>query len=158
MSIRMITRALPILLTGAMLAAPAFAQTAAPAATPAPAPAPVTAAPGKASAAVERRITELHSKLKITPAEQASFDGFANVMRANAEHMDVMVARRQETNGTASAVEQMQIYGDMAQAHAEDMHKLVPAFASLYNSLTPAQQKLADQSFRQMPRPPRSHG
>jgi hypothetical protein len=145
MSIRLIRRTAPVLLAGALLAGPGYAQTPA---TPAAASA-APAAPTHRDTMVETRITELHKTLKITPAEQKPFDDFAAVMRANAQHMDELVRARQQSSATATAVDQMHAYGDMAQAHAEDMQKLVPAFATLYDALSPAQKKLADQSFRQ---------
>ncbi len=75
---------------------------------------------------VERRITELHSKLKITAAEQKPFDDFAQAMRDNAHRMDDLVAKRRAA-ATATAVDQMKAYADLAQAHAEEVHASVAA-------------------------------
>ena len=130
-----------------LLAAP-FAQTAA--AQPATAAAANSATkPSSRDAAIEKRIADLHSRLKITPAEQKPFDDFAQVMRDNAQRMGGLVQKRQASFATGSAVEQMQSYSEMAQAHAEDMQNLTPAFSGLYDALSPDQKKAADQSFRQ---------
>ena len=43
-----------------------------------------------------------------------------------------------------NAIDDLRSYAAIAQAHAEDMQRLVPAFETLYGTLTPAQQKDAD--------------
>ncbi len=128
-----------------LLAAPAASRVAA---QPAPAAAS-TAMPANRSAAIERRITDLHARLKITPAEQKPFDDFAQVMRDNAQRMAGLVQKRQASFTAGNAVEQMQSYSEMAQAHAEDMQHLTTAFSALYDALSPDQKKAADSSFRQ---------
>ena len=154
--------ALPVLLAGLMLAAPVGAQTnlaTGPAAGPA-----IATVPGQAGrpaspardAAVERRITELHAQLKITPAEQKPFDDFATVMRENAAGMGELAQKRRATAVSGTALDQMEAYGQMAQAHADDMRRLVPAFATLYGALSPEQKKSADQSFRAFANGPRA--
>ena len=137
--------ALHTLMAGLILVAPVATRVAAqtsPAAVSTP-------EPGARNTAIERRITELHARLKITPAEQKPFDDFAQVMRDNAQRMDGLVQKRQDSAKSGSAVDQMRTYSDMAQAHAEDMQHLTTAFSALYDSLSPEQKKLADQSFRQ---------
>ena len=104
---------------------------------------------------VERRITELHAKLKITPAEQKPFDDFAQAMRDNASRMDDMSGQRQSAAATATAVDQMKSYSGMAQAHAEEVSHLIGPFSTLYDALSPEQKKLADQSFRDFSAGPR---
>jgi len=96
---------------------------------------------------VEARIAELRKRLRITPAEQPQWDAFAQVMRENAAHMDRFL---QDPAAVAklNAVQGMRGYAEMAQAHAEDMQRLLPAFEALYNAMSPEQQRLADQAFR----------
>ena len=139
--LRLPSCAMACLLLAAPLATRVVAQPA-PAATSTPMPA-------NRDATIEKRIGDLHTRLKITPAEQKPFDDFAQVMRANAQHMGGLVQKRQATFSAGSAVEQMQSYSDMAQAHAEDMQHLTAAFSALYDALSPDQKKAADQSFRQ---------
>ncbi len=136
-------------LLGALLLAapPTFAQ-AVPAATPA------VAAPHR-DMAVEHRITQLHDRLKITAAEEQPFAAFADLMRDNARRMSSLVQARQQSANAGNAVDQMHAYADMAQAHADDMQRLVPAFAALYGALTPDQRKSADTSFREFANGPR---
>jgi periplasmic protein CpxP/Spy len=50
-----------------------------------------------------------------------------------------------------NAVENMQSYANIAQRHAQDVQRLVPAFQNLYNSLSDEQRRTADQVFRSYP-------
>ncbi len=148
------TKFLPTrMLTLALLVgcSPAFAQTEAgpgKSATAANSAATATPAPARAHPVVERRIADLHERLKITAAEQPAFDAFANVMRTNAGRMDGLVQARRKDVATLTALDQMKSYQELAQAHADDMQRLVPAFEHLYAELSPEQKKLADTSFR----------
>jgi hypothetical protein len=142
---------------GALLCAPiaAFAQSAqapgSPVAPPA-AGAPTTAAPaapGKdVEARVEQRINQLHSQLRIIPAQQSQWNQFAEVMRSNARDMDAAMQQRAQQFATMTAVQNMESYEKLAQLHAEHVQKLASAFATLYDALPAAQKQLADQAFR----------
>jgi protein CpxP len=150
----MFARSLPVLLTGALLAATSvLAQTTAPAAPPA-AEATQTAKPHPD---VEKRITQLRTTLKITPSETKAFDDFVQVMRENADKIDALIQEHRQNAATLSAVDQLKVYQSLAQAHAEEMQNLVPAFSQLYDALTPEQKKIADEDFRNFSngRPPR---
>ena len=114
--------------------------------TPAPsttqkAPAATTHAKKKPVDRVEARITELHSRLKITDAQATQWDAFAQVMRDNAKSMTDALDKRAAAAKTATAVDDMRSYQAVTQAHADGMAKLVPAFESLYNAMSPEQQK-----------------
>jgi protein CpxP len=97
---------------------------------------------------VERRITDLHSKLHITPAQAQQWDQFAQVMRDNAKDTDQAYQQRAEKIGSMSAVDNMQSYAQIEQQRAQNMQKLVPAFQNLYGSLSDQQKKTADDLFR----------
>jgi len=140
---RRFERVLPLVIAGLLAAGPVWAQ-------PAPAPTSATTSPTKDSVArdrVERRIVALRTRLKITPAETPAFDEFAGVMRDNAGHMDSLQQQRHATLASGNAVDDMKSYQSMAQAHVDDLNRLVPAFEKLYDTLSPEQKKLADQSF-----------
>ena len=139
---------LPCLVAGLLLAAPVAPNATAAQTTPVANATPAKPA-GPRSVAVERRINDLHARLKITPAEQKPFDDFAQVMRDNERRMADLMQSREATIKTGSAVDQMHTYSDMAQAHAEDVQHLTAAFSTLYDALSPDQKKLADESFRQ---------
>jgi hypothetical protein len=97
---------------------------------------------------VERRITDLHGKLHITSQQSQQWDQFAQVMRDNAREMDQIYKQRAQKLGSMSAVDNMQSYAQIEQQRAQDVQKLVPAFQTLYSSLSDQQKKTADQIFR----------
>jgi periplasmic protein CpxP/Spy len=120
-------------LSAAVLAQPA--QSPAPAAPPAAASSPMTShpVPGKnMEERVENRIKQLHAQLHITPAEQPQWDQFAQVMRGNARDMDQAFMQRAQQYPTMNAMQNMQSYEQMAEAHVQHLQKLVPAFDNLY--------------------------
>ena len=105
--------------------------------------------PGKnAEERVENRIKELHAQLRITPAEEPQWNQFAEVMRGNARSMDRAFSERAQNFESMNAVQNMQSYEKLAQAHAQDLEKLVPAFQKLYDAMPDQQKQLADQVFR----------
>jgi hypothetical protein len=107
---------------------------------PAPAPNPVVA--------VEDRIAALHEEIGITPQEEPRFDAFAAVMRANAQSMATLFQQLARTaNEDVTAVDRLRRYAQVATAYADGMHKLVPVFETLYQSLSGAQKKAADLAF-----------
>ena len=97
---------------------------------------------------VEKRITDLHARLKITPAQEQEWNQFAGVMRDNARQMDQDYQQRSRRVREMSALDNMQSYAKIAEAHAQDVQKLVPAFETLYNSMSAEQKRTADQVFR----------
>jgi hypothetical protein len=132
----------PALAVCALLAGPTAAQ------SPAVMPAPKPAAKSLGSAAIERRIAELHSRLAISPAQQQPFDAFAQVMRENSQRMATLVTKGMEGASAADAVGQLRLYTVMAQAHADNMQRLTAAFSALYDALSPDQKRRADVSLR----------
>lgn len=116
----------------------------------APTSAPTAAAPANnaVSARVEARIKQLHTQLGITPAQQPQWDQFAQVMRDNAGDMDRVLAERTQQFPSMNAVEDMQSYERVAEAHVQHLKKLMPAFQTLYDSMSPEQKQKADQVFR----------
>jgi len=133
-----------------LLPAVAAAQSSPQAALPPGAASPLAGHPvaGKSAAErVERRISELRTQLRITPAEQQQWDQFANVMRENARDMDQIFIQRAEQLESMTALQNMQSYEQIAEAHAQHLQKLVGAFQSLYDTMPDQQKQLADQVF-----------
>ena len=97
---------------------------------------------------IERHIAHLHAQLQITPAQQAQWDQFAQVMRDNANAMGQIVDQRGAKFATMNAAENMQSYVTIAQQHARDTEKLAAAFQTLYEAMSDAQKKNADSFFR----------
>ena len=135
-----------------VLPAAAFAQTspASPQASPPGASSPIAGHPvtGKnAEERVERRIAQLHAQLQITPAEQQQWDQFANVMRENARAVDQLFIQRAQQLGSMTALQNMQSYEQLAEAHAQHLQELVAAFQNLYDAMPDQQKQLTDQVF-----------
>ena len=97
---------------------------------------------------VERRIKELHAQWHITPAQQAQWDQFADVMRQNARDMQQAVAERVQKLRSINAVENMQAYQQLAEEHAQHVQRLSQAFEKLYNAMSEQQKQATDQLFR----------
>jgi protein CpxP len=134
--------------------APANPAPASPApASPAPAkesanPAPTASADTAATTRAEARIKQLHAELKITPAEEAQWKDFADVMRSNAREMGQAALQIGQQADTMTALQSMQSYEQLTEANLQRLQKLLPAFAALYNAMSADQKKVADQVFR----------
>jgi hypothetical protein len=133
-----------VVLATALSMSGAFAQTAAPASATANA----SQHAAQHEQRVEQRIASLHSALKITPAQESLWKTFADQMRSNGQTMADLYRQRAEGENTRNALDDMKQYAQMTQAHADGMQKLVTAFEPLYNSFSPEQKTLADQTFR----------
>jgi hypothetical protein len=119
-------------------------------AEPTPAQRPSAAAKAKPARAddVEARIKALHSDLHITAAQEPLWQNVAQVMRDNAKAMvDLRNAETQNAK-SMSAVDALKSYATVIDAHADGMHKFIPIFQPLYDSMSDAQKKTADAVFR----------
>jgi periplasmic protein CpxP/Spy len=125
----------------------ALAQSAS-APAPSAAPAASAAANNPAQQRVEARIKQLHSQLHITAAEEPQWQKFAQTMRDNAREIDETAMQRSQQFPTMTAVENLQSYETLAESHVQHLQKLIPAFQSLYDAMTPEQKKNADEVFR----------
>ena len=121
-------------------------------------------APPSAKATVDKpieradeRIKQLHDQLKITPDQESKFGTLADVMRDNAKDMSAAVEKREEAKQTTSALDDLKAYQVVAQAHADGLKALVPAFEDLYKSLSDTQKAQADELFKNGPSG-RKHG
>jgi protein CpxP len=97
--------------------------------------------------AVEKHIKVLHGQLKITPAEESQWTAVAETMRENAKNLDRAIDKRDANMATATAVDDLNAYADIAQAHANGVKKLASAFSGLYSAMSDAQKKEADEVF-----------
>jgi hypothetical protein len=109
---------------------------------------------------IEARIKQLHSQLHITQAQEQQWNDFAQVMRDNAAQMDQdatqmnQLVKARADKGTMTAVDDLKAYeqiadarADESQKHADGLKKLVPAFETLYDSMSDSQKKVADNLF-----------
>lgn len=136
---------------GAPPTAPPTAQ--AQAAPDAPASAPSDAT----QRAVEQRIAALQAKLGITPAQQADWNAFAQVMRDNAASTDTAFHARAQGASTMNAVDNMNSYAAIARTYADNTQKLADSFSSFYGKLSAQQKQTADVLFRETPAPAAKH-
>jgi ribosomal 50S subunit-associated protein YjgA (DUF615 family) len=97
---------------------------------------------------VEARITELHARLEITPAQEELWTSVTQVMRDNAKTMEALTKARSEQAKTMTAIDDLKSYGEITEAHADGLKKFIPAFESLYNTMSDEQKKNADTIFR----------
>lgn len=109
---------------------------------------------------VEARITSLHAELKITPAEDAMWNGVAQAMRENVANLEKLVAeKRTQAPQNMTALDDLTTYQKFAQAHVDGLKNLTSAFTSLYDAMPAAQKTNADRVFRNFWREnTRSHG
>jgi periplasmic protein CpxP/Spy len=101
----------------------------------------------KRDTAVEKHIGQLHDSLKITPVQEAQWNEVAATMRDNAKEMDRAIDKRAAGAATATAIDDLKAYEDIAQTHANGVTKLATAFAGLYSTLSDEQKKAADAAF-----------
>lgn len=128
-----VTRTVAALLVMASLASvPAFAQDAA----------------GGKSAGLETRISSLHEQLKITPGQEKKWDAVAKTMRHDSEESRGLVEAKRKDEANLTAVADLNAYAEIAEAHAKHAKHLAKVFASLYDSMTDDQKKVADEVFR----------
>ena len=110
--------------------------------------APVVPAQGSNEVAVEASIKDLHAKFKITAAQEYQWARVAAAMRDNAKTMDRLTSAKMANAKTMTAVEDINSYGVIAYAHADELKKFAPVFAALYARMSDAQKAQADELFR----------
>ena len=97
---------------------------------------------------VEARITDLHTKLHITADQTAPWNDFAATMRDNAKTTRAVLADNSQNAATMTAVDSLRSYQKLAQAHVDGLARLIPAFETLYATMSDDQKKTADAMFR----------
>lgn len=110
--------------------------------------APVAPTQTSNEARVEASIKDLHAKFEITAAQENQWAKVAAAMRNNAKTMDELTRAKMANAKTMTAVEDINSYGVIAYAHADEIKKLAPVFAALYASMSDAQKAEADELFR----------
>lgn len=95
----------------------------------------------------DARIKDMHARLKITQPQEEQWSKVAQVMRDNAKQMDTLTKTRAE-KAEMSAIDDLNSYGEITDAHADGIKKFTPAFKTLYDSMSDAQKANADAIFR----------
>jgi len=140
-------RTAPALATAAFLATTTFANPAS-AASVAEAQVPAYVVRIATHDQIDTRINDLHTKLQITSAQEELWQKVAQVMRDNASTIDSLRQARSRNANSMNAVDDLKSYGEIADAHADGIRKLTPAFQALYDSMSDVQKKNADLIFR----------
>ncbi|MDR3425531.1 MAG: Spy/CpxP family protein refolding chaperone [Alphaproteobacteria bacterium] len=96
---------------------------------------------------VEERIKTLHDKLGITSEQEAKWGDVAQTMRDNEASIAALVEARHKNISGMTAIDDLQSYEDITQAHADGIKKLIPVFQALYGEMSEDQQKYADKVF-----------
>ena len=96
----------------------------------------------------ELRIKEMHAKLKITSAQEEQWAKVAQTMLDDAKTMDALTQIRVDHAKDMTAVGDLKSFGEIADAYANGIKKMIPVFADLYASMSDAQKKEADAFFR----------
>lgn len=97
------------------------------------------------SARAEARIAYVKAELKITPAQQAAFDRYAQVIRDNAAATQkAFQDMRVRPGQNMSAIDRVEARAKMAQMRDQQQQQYLAAFRPLYASLSADQKKVAD--------------
>ena len=100
---------------------------------------------------VEQRIKTLHDKMMITSDQESAFGAVATAMRDNEAQMSGIIQDHEANRGKLSAVDSLNSYTKIAQAHVDGLKKVSDAFGTLYGQLSSQQKMVADKLFSQGP-------
>ena len=143
--------AVTALLGGLALATPAMAASATSGTSTTPAAAPTSDSKHHAHKSmedqVETRIKTLHDKLGITADQETEWNDVAQTMRDNEANIKTLIDARHQSAATMTAVEDLESYQKIAQAHADGLSKVAAAFGPVYESMSDDQKKNADEVF-----------
>ncbi|MBY0428103.1 MAG: Spy/CpxP family protein refolding chaperone [Alphaproteobacteria bacterium] len=96
---------------------------------------------------VEDRISSLHQQLRITQDQEQQWERVASVMRENDNDIRQTVSYRHQNSNAMNAIQDLQSYQTVAQAHVDGLQRLIPVFDDLYNDMSDAQRSEADRAF-----------
>jgi len=105
--------------------------------------------PNASTHGVDGLIAHLHEQFRISPTQETLFQKLADVMRENADTMNMLTKKRVDNAKTSTAVDDLKSYSEISEAHAAGTKKMIPVFQALYDSMSDAQKKAADAEFRE---------
>ena len=111
-------------------------------------PAAKPVAPKQTGPSLDAHIKELRGKLRISAEQQPQWESFVQVMRDNAAKFDLVAKSRSERHKTMTAPDDLKSFQEIAQLQADGLKRLSDAFQTLYDRMSPEQQKNADAVFR----------
>src|SRR5271169_572658 len=131
---------------------PATRETLAQAAPSGTAPEESSSAAAKANAAVDNKveahINAMRRQLHIKTAQETQWNAVAQVMRDNAHAIADLREEGTEQAKSMTAIDHIKAYAAITDAQAAGIHKFLPAFQTLYDTMSDAQKKTADALFR----------
>jgi uncharacterized protein YpmB len=96
----------------------------------------------------ETQIKQLQGALNITEAQKELWNNLTQVMRENAQEMDVLTKDMAENTKTMNALEHMKLHSQITEVHLAQLKKLIPPFEAFYNSMSDQQKNITDMVFR----------
>jgi hypothetical protein len=94
---------------------------------------------------LEGRIAFIKAVLKITPAQEQAFNGFADAMRANFKDRTAAWEQlRADHDQAKTAVDRLQLHIQMIKLREQAQERVLTALKPLYAALSPDQQKVAN--------------
>ena len=94
---------------------------------------------------IEGQIAFYKAELKITDAQTAQWNVFADALRTNAGHLRQAMMKARETQGAATAPEQMEHRIAMLTELHDAMQAMLAGAKPLYATLSDDQKKVADE-------------
>src|SRR5262249_46376169 len=106
---------------------------------------------------VEAQLAYVKTALKITPAQQAQWDAYADFMRKDAQDMEQRFDARRKAGPQArtarpNAIERLEMAQNFSAQAAQRIEKRLQATKPLYAALSPDQQRVADRLLAPRPR------
>ena len=92
----------------------------------------------------EARLNKVKVDLKITPAQEAQWTAYANVVRQTAQERDQVRNSHESRKQRPNAIEGLEMEKTLSADTGVKLDKLLSVEKPLYASLTPEQQKVAD--------------
>ncbi len=93
----------------------------------------------------ERRLSVLHQRLGITPAQEAAWTAFAGEMRNAAMSTGRTREAQPEGRGSANVIERLEGRQRMLETRGAELDRMIRALRPLYASFSDEQKRVADQ-------------
>ena len=102
---------------------------------------------GDPTAAAQARLTNLHTQLGITSAQESAWQAFANAVTEQAQQMQQFRSQMLQSGTTLTTPDRMTQHAQFMQQRAQGASTVAQAMTALYAALSPDQRTLLDQSF-----------
>lgn len=101
----------------------------------------------RAAERCESRLERMHDRLKITSTQEGLWSKVADTMRDNAAKFRTRAPEHGQDRETTTAIDDLKSFLIISDEHSNGLKRLIPAFSTLYEGLTPEQKKRADRIF-----------